>query len=448
MRSSLIGWIGDADRLRHLDVLDSVPPSFEEDAIRRRIDDLYIALVGELFDLMRSQDPDSADCARVGNAFIDIADNREGSRLLLPNISRADARLFGAAAFYFGGFPASALLSVQGLSVDEGTELELACSDLLGRRRVPRSGLVRRLLGALYNGDLGVVEAVAADAVTASAVVLAEGPTEWIPARLFEQLVKRFQTTNVRAVLPDGQSAQWTPLVESLLNRSPAAWEFFPSQIGAINGGLLTRTETYSLQMPTGAGKTALCETLLYWHARSSETSAAVLLVPYRSLAAELRGTVVKRLNEMGVSAGCVYGGTVPTGDEVRAVDQMRALVATPEALSGVLSADPRFLERISLVICDEGHLLDGGSRGISLELLLARLRARPEPRPRCVFVSAIVPNIEEINTWLGGSNDSVIRSDYRAAIAEFGVLRSTGTGEALLPLLRCTRNTRPPRAS
>ena len=163
--------------------------------------------------------------------------------------------------------------------------------------------------------------------------------------------------------MPDGQSAQWTPLVESLLNRSPAAWEFFPSQIAAINGGLLTRTETYSLQMPTGAGKTALCETLLYWHARSSETSAAVLLVPYRSLAAELRATVVKRLNEMGVSAGCVYGGTVPTGDEVRAVDQMRALVATPEALSGVLSADPKFLERISLVICDEGHLLDGGSR-------------------------------------------------------------------------------------
>src|ERR1700687_1977628 len=126
MRSSLVGWIGDADRIRHLDVLDSVPPSLEEDAIRRRVDDLYIALVGELFDLMRSQDPDSADYARVGNAFIDIADNRGDVKWSLPNISKEDARLFGAAAFYFGGFPASALLSVRGLSVDEGTEREMA----------------------------------------------------------------------------------------------------------------------------------------------------------------------------------------------------------------------------------------------------------------------------------------------------------------------------------
>jgi len=50
-------------------------------------------------------------------------------------------------------------------------------------------------------------------------------------------------------------------------------------------------------------------------------------------------------------------------------------------------------------------------------------MRARPGP-PRLVFVSAIVPNIEEINAWLGGPADSVVRSDYRPASAEFAAIR------------------------
>src|SRR5262249_2261603 len=155
------------------------------------------------------------------------------------------------------------------------------------------------------------------------------------------------------------------------------SWEFFPSQIEAIERGLLQRIETFALQMPTGAGKTALCETLLYWNARTTDGTVAVLLVPYRSLASELRQSLVKELNAMSISARCAYGGTVPTGDEFQGLESVRVMVATPEALSGVLSADPGFFRRIALVICDEGHLLDSGGRGVSLELLLARMRAR-----------------------------------------------------------------------
>src|ERR1035437_360452 len=181
--------------------------------------------------------------------------------------------------------------------------------------------------------------------------------------------------------------------------------------------------------MPTGAGKTALCETLLFYHLSAQPDTVAVLLVPYRSLASELRGSLVRRLNDMGISARCAYGGTVPSGDEVRAFDDTRALVATPETLSGILSANTSFAKRISLVICDEGHLLDAPSRGVGLELLLARMKVREAGVQRYVFMSAIVPNIEEINVWLGGVEDSVVRSDYRPAVAEFSVLRPVGQG-------------------
>jgi replicative superfamily II helicase len=173
------------------------------------------------------------------------------------------------------------------------------------------------------------------------------------------------------------------------------------------------------MQMPTGAGKTALSETLLFYHLTRHPEDAAILLVPYRSLAAELRGSLVKRLGRMGLPARCAYGGTVPTGDEVRGLEETRAIVATPEALSGLLSVDPDFFARVSLVICDEGHLLDGEARGVGLELLLARMRAREIGPPKFVFASAIVPNIEEINAWLGGTDETVVRSDYRPALAQ-----------------------------
>jgi helicase len=259
-------------------------------------------------------------------------------------------------------------LTIKGLLAPE-SETYRACFDMLGRPRTLTSPTGKALLKALRDGDMGGLADMAHAVSDAASAALGVGPSEWIPARLLDQIMGRFIQTNVRAVLPDGASPAWNPLIASFLDRTPPSWEFFPSQIQAIQSGLLERRDTFSLQMPTGAGKTALCETLLYWHSLQNPGQAAVLLVPYRSLASELRSTVVKRLNAMGISARCAYGGTVPTGDEVRGLDETRVIVATPEALSGLLSADAAFMRRISLMICDEGHLLDSGARGVGLEL-------------------------------------------------------------------------------
>ncbi|WP_242352372.1 DEAD/DEAH box helicase [Anaeromyxobacter sp. SG64] len=427
MRPVLARWIGDADALRHLEYFQVQQSTLDLAGIRTRTDDYFLALVGELFDRMREGSADATGWARLGNALAQLAADKD-ERLRRVGISKAEATLFAAAAFYCGGFPASAYLTARAVTPG-GSEPESyhACFDLIARPSNMTSQVGRRLVGALRHGDMATISAIGANAVEQSAAALRLGPDAWIPARLFEHLTKRFLTTNVRAVLPRGETEFWTPFVGSLLNRR--SWEFFPSQIEALKRGLLERNDTFSLQMPTGAGKTALCEALLYWHAKTTESEVAILLVPYRSLASELRGSVVKRLNALGISARCAYGGTVPTGDEVRDIDSTRVVVATPEALSGLLGASGDLLRRISLVICDEGHLLDGGGRGVGLELLLARMRARESGAPRFVFVSAIVPNIDEINAWLGGSPDAVVRSDYRPAIAEYAVLRSSGTG-------------------
>ena len=430
MRDSLLRWIRDADAVRHLEHFQVAETPLELAPVRSRADDYYLSLVGALFEAMRTETTLADDWARLGNAFAYFAAHDHGDLFAATGVSQAEATLYSSAAFYYGGFPASAYLTAraQPPAPIAATDTTAACLDFLARPPVLMSQLGQAVREALRLGHMHQLEELAVVAARRATAALATGPEEWIPARLLESLLRRFLRTNLRAVLPGGASDFWTPLVTSFMSRF--VWEFFPSQIAAIERGLLDSPDTFSLQMPTGSRKTALCETLLYRHAGTTDT-VAVLLVPYRSLASELRGTLVEGLNAMGISARCAYGGTVPTGAEVQDLAELRVMVATPEALSGLLSAEPTFFRRISLVICDEGHLLDGGGRGVSLELLLARMRARASGPPRFVFVSAIVPNIEEINAWLGGSAESVVNSEYRPAIAEFAVLRPTGRGVA-----------------
>ncbi|WP_262273955.1 DEAD/DEAH box helicase [Pseudomonas aeruginosa] len=415
---------------RHLGQFSLAALPIELAQIGNRAADYYISLVGELFHGIHSTDTSSDDWAQLGNAFLQFSKEMPAEQVEALGISRDGAALFAAAAFYFGDFPASACLAMRQSNRPSEPQSPLAaCYDFLARPSRLRSQSAIEVQELLRIGDLhGLSERVEASEDQARKA-LADGPDVWVASALLNRLLARFEGSNIRAVLPGGATAFWTPLINSFINRKPSTWEFFPSQIQAIERGLLGNAESYSLQMPTGAGKTTLCETLLYWHLKRNPTHVAIMIVPYRSLASELRNSLVRQLNGLGIASRCAYGGTIPSGDEVHGLDHINALIATPESLSGILSADPAFAQRISLVICDEGHLLDSSGRGIGLELLLARLKARQVDPIRFVFMSAIIPNIEEINTWLGGSDSSVIRSTYRPAIAEFSVLRSSGTG-------------------
>jgi len=422
VRERLRRWIADADTRQSIAsfALDTRLPDLEyQDG---RLLDLYSSLAGELFDLLRAAEvADERDWASVANGLGLVATQLKGR-------TQADALFYSASAYYLGGFSASAYLTMNRADPSYwNVDTFRACFDLLARRPPIRSPEIALLLAALVAGDVEGIDIAQAAAERAASLALQLGPDEWVSARLLVALLDRFQRSNIRAVLPEGHSRRWTPLVTSLLGRRPAVWDFFPSQIEAIEAGLLGTDRTYSMQMPTGAGKTALTETLIYDHLVERPADVAALLVPYRSLARELRTTMAARLTQMGFATRTVYGGTVPTPEETQDLDTIRAVIATPEAMTGLLGSVPEFADRISLLVCDEGHLLDADGRGVGLELLLARFRARTQNVPRMVFVSAVVPNIEEINAWLGGSEETVVRSDFRPAGAEYSVLRRNG---------------------
>jgi len=426
MKESLANWISESEALRYTESFRStqIPTWLSE--IHRRSEDFYIALVGELFQRMREPYEDRNDWARLANALAQFANNDFETTQCYVN--RNEARLFAAGAFYIGGFPASAYLTMRESNAQSEQNDFIRCEDFLYRPKELRSDEMEKLIQALRKNRLWEIQEMTERASLEANEKIEDGPEAWISTRLYQLLLDQFSQNNLRAVLPSRETNYWFPLVKLFLSQSPPRWEFFPSQIDAINRGLLESTQTFSLQMPTGAGKTTLCETLFYDHLRSTTNSTAVLLVPYRSLASELKNSLVRRIGRLGFRSMAIYGGTVPVGDEASSLDSVRALIATPEALSGLLSANPEFFDRISLLACDEGHLLDSGSRGVCLELILSKFRARKPNPPRFVFLSAIVPNIEEINTWLGGTEDTVVRSEYRPAIAEFSTLRASGS--------------------
>lgn len=430
MRASLQNWINEADSVRHLNFFSIAQMPIQLARITNRVEDYYITLVGELFSNLHAPGTLKADWAQLGNAFLQFAAEMTDQQLSQKGISKEDAILFAASSFYFGDYPASACLAMRlGTRPIDDQSLQSACYDFLARPQELRSQIALNIREFLRNGESVSIDTQIKILLENERNALSESPEAWIRVKLLNNLLLSFRRTNLREILPEGYQPFWTPLVSSLINRRPSSWEFFPSQIEAIQGGLLTSENSFSLQMPTGAGKTTLCETLLYYHLKNQPQHLAIMIVPYRSLASELRNSLVRQLNSFGIPSRCAYGGTVPTGDEIHELVNTQVVIATPESLSGLLSADADFTKRISLVICDEGHLLDGDGRGISLELLLARLKARPAGMTRFIFISAIVPNIEEINSWLGGTDQTVIRSTYRPALAEFSVLNPIGKG-------------------
>ena len=131
MSPSLLSWIGDADALRHLDrfAVQEIPLALGYQ--RTRKDDLYIALVGELFDRMRDGAAQPPDWARLGNALAQYGAADRATELRAVGISQAEATLFSSAAFYFGGFSASAYVTMKSLSRPLDGDGGRACFDPL-----------------------------------------------------------------------------------------------------------------------------------------------------------------------------------------------------------------------------------------------------------------------------------------------------------------------------
>lgn len=199
------------------------------------------------------------------------------------------------------------------------------------------------------------------------------------------------------------------------LQRENSIREIWPSQrmlgeAGVYSGGSAV------VQMPTSAGKSKATELVIRAAFLASRTNVAVVVAPFRALCQEIADSLKDAFSKDKVQVNQltdalqqdfqfdfstdVNGAVEPT---------LRVLVVTPEKLLYVLRQDAELIQKIGLIVYDEGHQFDTGTRGVNYELLLTSLKRLLPQNSQVVLISAVVQNAAALSSWLLNSPDKAV---------------------------------------
>ncbi|EGR0083342.1 TPA: DEAD/DEAH box helicase [Vibrio vulnificus] len=200
--------------------------------------------------------------------------------------------------------------------------------------------------------------------------------------------------------------------------------EFWPAQRLLGDAGVFSGRSAV-VQLPTSAGKTKSAELIIRSSFLSGRASVAVIIAPFRSLCREISTSLSVAFANEDVLVNQL--NDVPQIDDfdvelfLQLLEQEEdnsttptIIVATPEKLVYLLRHKPELSETISLVIYDEGHQFDTGSRGVTYELLLTSLKRELREDTQHVLISAVLSNAQTIGDWLYAGNGTVVNgSEY-----------------------------------
>jgi superfamily II DNA/RNA helicase len=201
---------------------------------------------------------------------------------------------------------------------------------------------------------------------------------------------------------------------ENALKKRGFLQELWPSQHllgekGVYNGA------SAIVQMPTSAGKTRATELVIRSALIAKRTSLAVIVAPFRALCHEISDAFKEAFRGENISVDELTDVLQPDFDfdfllteNFEILEQKRILVVTPEKLLYVLRHTPELADSIGLIIYDEGHQFDSGTRGVTYELLLTSLKRRIPQGAQTVLISAVISNAEAIGSWLLGENPTI----------------------------------------
>jgi helicase len=186
--------------------------------------------------------------------------------------------------------------------------------------------------------------------------------------------------------------------------------ELYPPQAEALEPVL--RGENLVLAIPTASGKTLVAILGVLKHVIAK--GKALYIVPLKALAEE-KYHDFKAFEHLGFTVGMSVGDFDDLGKELEKRD---IVVATSEKADSLSRHDMGWMERLSVVVADEVHLMHDPSRGPTLEVLLARIRTI-NPRCQLIALSATIQNSREIAEWLDAVH---VTSDFRPVELKEGV--------------------------
>jgi superfamily II DNA/RNA helicase len=214
--------------------------------------------------------------------------------------------------------------------------------------------------------------------------------------------------------------------------RTRSISELWPSQITALEKGLLTSSSNKIVRMPTSTGKTRIAELAIVHTLVNNPGTKCVYVAPYRALVSEVEQSFLGLLSDLGYRVSTIIGSYESSDFEEFLFRETDVLVVTPEKLDLLLRAHSEFLNTVRLFIFDEGYILHDRHRGVKCELLLTRLK-RKLPDARFILLSAVVPQetLEDFAAWFNVSpQEDILTSTWRPSIqryAKFEWARQSG---------------------
>ena len=194
--------------------------------------------------------------------------------------------------------------------------------------------------------------------------------------------------------------------------------ELWPSQILALQRGLITSRDSMVLRLPTSAGKTRIAEIAIAYQLSSEPNKRCLYVAPFRALVSEIENTFETIFADLGVRSSSFLGGY--DGDEFEQLIAQASdlLIVTPERLDLLERTVPEFFDQVGLVILDEGHIVADKTRGVKYEMLVSRLRVRL-PEARFILMSAVVPQqaVQDFADWIKSPNSTIVESDWRPSV-------------------------------
>lgn len=162
------------------------------------------------------------------------------------------------------------------------------------------------------------------------------------------------------------------------------------------------------VQMPTSAGKTKATELILRSAFLAERVSLAIIIAPFRALCHEIKNSLVVAFHNEPTKVDELSDALQTDFEIAELLGRQQILVVTPEKLLYVLRHAPELAAHVGLLVFDEGHQFDSGTRGITYELLLTSLRSMIPEGAQKVLISAVISNAEAVGEWLNGKPNVV----------------------------------------
>jgi len=244
---------------------------------------------------------------------------------------------------------------------------------------------------------------------------------------LFLARIKKYEDRAIQHILQEKikKSEKWKNYIKLLsndlyednqfkdINSRKSKFEFWISQLYAIEKGILDSNESQIIQMPTSTGKTFIAELTILNTLINKKGSKCIYIAPYRSLSNQVEIDLNKNLSKLGFNVSMLAGSYDTDEYQDLIIEDTDVLVATPEKIDLLYRVRPELFEKVTLLVVDEGHLIgDRDSRASLLELLITRLKMKIK-NLQIIFLSAVmsIENAKEFSLWLANKSNNVIQS-------------------------------------